>query len=583
MLKSLFKTGWRSIKRNTMYSFINVFGLSIGLASCILIGLYITDEFSYDKFNANSARIVRVVHETTHDGAVEQGAVTGTKAGPQLKRMFSFIDEYARLINATRVVKYKDRQFTEKRVLYADAAFFKIFSFHLLQGDAASVLSQPNQVVLTRSMATKYFGSEDPVGKTLNVGSRGDYIVSGVCDDAPGNSQVRFDFVASFVSLPAAKSEEWWTQNYNTYLLLNANTTVNDAAVQIDNYMRGTVSRELKLANNTYGSDYLTYRLEPLLSVHLHSTNNGLEPNGNINYVYIMLVIGLLILVIACINYTNLTTAQSASRLGEIGMRKVMGAQRWQLFGQFLGESALITLISLALAIVISITLLPLFNAITGKALAAGVLAAPAPLLAMLLLSALVSFIACAYPAFILSGTGLSKILKTGFSFSKSGNGLRKTLIVAQFVVSVFLIIATIVVQQQLRYMQNKSLGYDKEHVLVLPLDNASLAGYEAYKAGLKQITGVQNMASAYESPTNIGWGDVIKKTAESSDKGIDVNALPVDMDFVPTLKIPIIAGSNFTRGDFAAMDTANDNQNYRYAFIINESLAKALGYTPEE
>lgn len=562
-----------------MYSFINVFGLTVGITSCILIGLYIFDELSFDKFNANSSRIVRVTHQTSHEGEMENGAVTGTKAGPQLKRTFSFIEEYARLINSTRTVKYKDRLFTEKRVLYADAPFFKMFSFNLLQGNPATVLSDPNEVVITRSMATKYFGSENPVGKTLNFGTRGDYLVTGVCEDAPGNSQVRFDFVASFTSLGSSKTEEWWTQNYITYLLLNKETSITSAGKQIDSYMRSTVSKELKMT----GGDYLSYVLEPLLSVHLHSSNDGLEPNGNINYVYIMLAIGLLILVIACINYTNLATAQSATRLGEIGMRKVMGAQRWQLFAQFIGESGVITFIALILALIASTSLLPLFNSITGKSLTTGVLLAPLPIMAMLLLSVIVSFIACAYPAFVLSGAGLSKILKTGFSFSKSGNGLRKTLIVAQFVISVFLIIATIVVQKQLHFMQNKNLGYDKEHLLVLPLDNTSLNNYDAYKAGLKQVSGVENVASAYETPTYIGWGDMIKKTAEAGDKGISVNALPVDLDFVITMKIPIIAGSNFTRADFAAMDTSNDYKNYRYSFIINESLAKQLGYTPEE
>ena len=579
MLKSLFKTGWRSIKRNKLYSFINVFGLAVGIAACILIGLYVADEVSYDKFNTNSDHLMRVVNQTSHDGTIGHGAVTGTKAGPQLKRTFSFIEEYARLINSTRVVKYQDRQFTEKRVLYADAPFFKMFSFNLLQGDPATVLAAPNEVVITQTMAKKYFRDENPVGKTLNFGTRGNYIITGLCKDAPGNSQVRFDFVASFTSLGPSKTEEWWTQNYITYVLLNKETSIASAGKQIDSYMRTSVSKELKMT----GSDYLTYNLEPLLSVHLHSTNDGLEPNGNINYVYIMLAIGLLILIIACINYTNLATAQSATRLGEIGMRKVMGAQRWQLFAQFVGESLLITFIALVVALVASTSLMPLFNIITGKTLTESVLLAPVPILCMVGLSLLVSFIACAYPAFILSGTGLSKILKSGFSFSKSGNGLRKTLIVAQFVISVFLIIATIVVQRQLHFMQNKDLGYDKEQMLVLPLDNTSLNNYEAYKAGLKQIPGVVNVTSAYEAPTNIGWGDMIKKTGESSDNGISVNALPVDLDFVPTMKIPLIAGSNFTRSDFALMDTSNDMKNYHYAFIINEALAKQLGYTPEE
>lgn len=579
MLKSFFKTGWRSVKRNKLYSFINVFGLAVGIASCILIGLYITDELSYDKFNTNASRIVRVTSASGDGKTLHEYAQTGTKCGPQLKRTFQFVDEYARLIGATRVVKYKDRLFVEKNVLYADAPFFKMFSFNLTKGNAANVLDAPNKVVLTKNMAAKYFGSEDPVGKTLNFGNRGDYLVTGVCDNAPGNSQIQFDFVASFTSLSVAKTEVWHTANYITYLLLNPQTNPAAAGKQVDAYMRNTVDKELGIT----GSGYFTYNIQPLLDVHLHSNLDGLEPNGNINYIYIMLAIGVLILTIACINYTNLATAQSATRLGEIGMRKVMGAQRWQLFLQFVGESGLITFIALVLALVSCVTMLPLFNTITGKALTSITLLSPLPLLALLMLGVLVSLIACAYPAFVLSGTGLSKILKTGFSFSKSGNGLRKTLIVVQFVISVFLIIATVTVKNQLNYIQTKNLGYDKDHLLVLPLDASSLANYDSYKDGLKQIPGVTNVTSAYTSPTYIGWSDGVSKTNESQDKGIAVNALPVDMDFVNTMKIKIIAGSNFSRADFAAMDTTNDGKNYRYTFIINETAAKELGYTPEE
>jgi len=579
MLKSFFKTGWRSLKRNKLYSFINVFGLAVGIASCILIGLYVTDELSYDKFNTNANRIVRITSESGFKGAVDDYAPTGTKCGPQLKRTFQFVEEYARLISATRVVKYKDRLFVEKDVLYADAPFFKMFSFNLLKGNVANVLDAPNKVVLTQSMATKYFGSEDPVGKMLNFGNRGDYLVTGVCADAPGNSQIPFDFVASFTSLPVAKTEEWHTANYITYLLLNPQTNPAVAGKQVDAYMRNTVDKELGVT----GSDYFTYNVQPLLNVHLYSNLSGLQPNGNVNYIYIMLAIGVLILAIACINYTNLATAQSATRLGEIGMRKVMGAKRWQLFLQFVGESGLITFIAIVLALVTSIGLLPLFNNITGKALTSATLVAPLPVLAILVLGLLVSFIACAYPAFVLSGTGLSKILKTGFSFSRSGNGLRKTLIVAQFVISVFLIIATVTVKNQLTYIQTKDLGYDKDHLLVLPLDGSSLAVYEGYKEGLKNISGVINVTSAYTSPTAIGWSDGVSKTNEASDKGIAVNALPVDMDFINTMKIDIVAGSNFTRADFAAMDTSNGGKNYRYSFIINETAAKQLGYSPEE
>lgn len=579
MLKSLFKTGWRSLQKNRLYTFINLFGLTIGITGSILIGLYITDELSFDKFNTNANRIVRV-NMDYGDGATQNRVpVTGTKVGPQLKRSFSFVEEYARLYNTQRVVKYNDKLFTESRFLYADAPFFNIFSFNLLKGNAATALNEPNKVVLTQSTANKYFANEDAVGKVITLEGRGDYQVTGICEDAPGNSQIKFDFVGSFTSLAVSKTEEWYTANYTTYLLLQKNTNIATAEKQVQGYMQTTVKKELSLK----GSDYLTYHFEPLLNVHLHSTIGGLEPNGNINYVYIMFIIGVLIVVIACINYTNLATAQSATRLGEIGMRKVMGAHRWQLFMQFIGESAIITFIALLLAIFISIEVLPVLNSITGKHITSSAVLNPLSLAMLVILASVISFTACAYPAFILSNSGLSKILRTGFSFSNAGNRIRKSLIVVQFVISLFLIIATIIVQQQLHYMQNKNLGYDKDHVVVLPVDNKTLPTYEALKTALKQIPGVSDAAGAYETPTNVQWGDGVSKTQDENDRGISVNAIPVDLDFIKTMKMHLLAGNDFQRSDLALMDTSNNYKNFTYSFVINESAAKQLGWKPNE
>ncbi len=579
MFKSLFKTGWRSVQKNKLYSFINLFGLTVGITGSILIGVYINDELSYDKFNTNASRIVRVAMDYGQGAEQNKVAVTGTKVGPQLKRSFSFVEEYARLINASRVVKYSDKLFTENRFLYADAPFFKIFSFKLIEGNKETVLDAPNKVVLSQTMAKKYFGDANAVGKVVTLEGRGDYQVTGICEDAPGNSQIKYDFVASFASLGVAKTEEWFTANYTTYLLLHGNTGLAAAEKQVDSYMRTIVRKELGFK----GSEYLTYHFEPLLNIHLHSQLGGLQPNGNINYVYIMFVIGILIVVIACINYTNLTTAQSATRLGEIGMRKVMGAHRWQLFLQFISESFIITFIALLLAVFISIQALPLLNNITGKALTAESILSPLCLALLVVLALTISFAACAYPALILSNSGLSKILRSGFSFSNAGNRIRKSLIVVQFVISLFLIIATIVVQQQLHYMQNKSLGYDKEHILVLPIDGKTQPVYEALKNAVKQVPGVSSVGGAYESPTYVGWGDGVKKTKGDDDMGISVSAMPVDLDFIKTMKMQLLSGSDFERGDLAMMDTSNNNKNFTYTFIINESAAKQLGWKPNE
>ena len=579
MFKSLFKTGWRSLQKNRLYSFINLFGLTVGITGCILIGLYISDELSFDKFNTNGSRIVRVAMDYGQGEVHNKISVTGTKVGPQLKRSFSFVEEYARLINTSRVVKYDDKLFSENRFLYADAPFFKIFSFNLLEGNAQTVLDAPNKVVLSQSTALKYFGNAQAIGKVITLEGGGDYQVTGICQDAPGNSQIKYDFVASFTSLGASKTEEWFTANYRTYLLLQKNTDQSAAEKKIDGYMKTVVRKELALK----GSEYLTYQLEPLLRIHLHSQTGGLESNGNITYVYIMFVIGILIVVIACINYTNLATAQSATRLGEIGMRKVMGAHRWQLFLQFISESFIITFIALLLAVFISIQALPLLNSVTGKVLTTNSIVSPLCIAMLIVLALVISLAACAYPALILSNSGLSKILRSDFSFSNAGNRIRKSLIVVQFVISLFLIIATMVVQQQLHYMQNKSLGYDKEHIVVLPIDGKTQPAYEALKSALKQVSGVSSVGGAYESPTYVGWGDGVKKTNGDDDLGISVSAMPVDLDFIKTMKMQLVSGGDFERGDLALMDTSNNNKNFTYTFIINESAAKQLGWKPNE
>ncbi len=282
-----------------------------------------------------------------------------------------------------------------------------------------------------------------------------DYEVTGVAANAPSNSQIQFDFITSFNNLDAAKTEDWWTANYITYLLLDNAKHINPLQQQIAAYMKTTVAKELKMT----GSDYLTYHLEPLLKVHLYSSLDGLEPNGNIEYIYILSLVAFLILLIACINYTNLATAQSANRSTEIGVRKVFGAQRKQLFYQFVSESAVLTFGALFLAIFCSIALLPLFNQLSGKSIIATSLLQPLPIAVMLLLGVVVTLFAGGYPAIVLSNFKLITILKSGFRVSSSGGGLRKSLMVLQFAISIFLITATVIILQQLSFIQHKNLG----------------------------------------------------------------------------------------------------------------------------
>ncbi|MEP6682391.1 MAG: FtsX-like permease family protein, partial [Parafilimonas sp.] len=390
-----------------------------------------------------------------------------------------------------------------------------------------------------------------------------------------------FDFATQFLNLGnGVKDETWWTANWITYFLLHDEKDIPVLQQQINDYMKTSAVRT---DAGLQGNDYLTYHLEPLTTVHLYSSLEGFEPNGSITYIYMFAAIALLILIIACANYTNLATAQSAGRTGEIGMRKVLGASKKQVFMQFMGESFLVTFIAAILAFILSIFLIPYFNNITGRQFTASVLFQPLPLIALIVCTILVSFFAGLYPALILSGTQVMGVLKKGFAFTDSSNLLRKVLIVAQFGISVFFIIYTIIILQQMHYMQTKNLGYDKDHVVVLPVGGNMLNNFQNLKDAFKQVQGVEGVTASYETPEDVGWGDGITAIDEKGKHDISLNAMPVDLDFIKTMKMQLLAGRDFQKSDFVMMDTSNNNENYHIPYIINETLAKKIGWTPQQ
>jgi len=580
MFKNYIRIAWRNLRKNKLYTFVNIVGLTIGITSCILIGLYITSELSYDRFHKNAASIVRVTMEGGDGSTVEKVAVTGTRVGPQFHRSFPAVRSFTRTIKYEGLVNYGDKKFKEQNILFADSAFFSIFSFPLLQGNPATALNAPDKVVITKSLAKKYFGSEDPLGKTINVFNTRKYTVTGITADVPENSQIQFNMVISFTTMKASKTEEWSTANYVTYLLLDRPDSRTALQKQITAFMKtDQTRRDAGLA----GPDYLAYWLEPLTSVHLYSSLDGLGPNGNITYIYILGAIALLILIIACVNYTNLATAQSEGRKGEISIRKVLGAGKGQLLRQYLGESFLLTLISLVLAIVLSIQLLPVFNHVADRSLQVTAILSPIPLAALLLLGVVVSILAGAYPALILSNLKLMELLRSGFRLNKSGGTLRRSLIVFQFAIAVFLMISTVFIIQQLSFIRHKNLGYDKDQVLVLPIVSGMEKNYDAIKAAISQDRRILKVGGAGGNPTFVQWGDVLKANIVGERKSISIKAIPADENFVKTLGIQILTGTNFNHADLALMDTSHDGANFRYSFMLNESAVRALGWTPEE
>jgi putative ABC transport system permease protein len=581
MLKSYFKIALRNLARHKLYSVVNIAGLTIALTACLLIGLYVWNELRYDRFHKNADRIARVTMEYSNAGSVNKTAVTGTKVGPEFKRRFPEIESFSRTIIGSRVISKGEKVFTENNILFADSAFFSMFSFQLVKGDANTCLNGPEKIVLTRQSVLKYFGNEDPIGKSLKLADGSEMMVSGVVGDVPGNSQIQFDMVMPFMILGAAKQEEqWFTANYVTYILLQNKSSFSTLQQKITAFMKG-VSREELFPDS---KDYLTHKLEKLTDVHLFSTiGGGLEPAGNIVYVYVLSIIAFLILLIACVNYTNLAVAQSTGRSVEVGIRKVLGAQRKQLIAQFLGESFLIVIASLVLSSVLCFLLLPYFNDISGTSIGFSAVGDPVILTVVLGAALLISALTGLYPALMLSGRKLGSVLKSGLRISSSGGYVRKMMIVFQFVVSVFLIAASIIVTEQLGYIRKKELGYDKEHLMILPVDNRTRIRYEELKTAIAAEPGILGVSGGYESPSFVKWSDGISYDKGYGKNELSVTALPVDLDFVSTLGMKLTSGRDFLRSDLLAMDTTDNYKNYQYSFILNEKAVSEIGWTAEE
>lgn len=579
MLKNYLKLTLRQLLRHKGFSLINIIGLTTGLVSCILIGLYISDELSYDKFHANADRIVRVTMEYGKGSSSTQVATTGTKAGPQFKRTFPAVKEYTRALLFPANIGLGAAHFTEKKFLYADSSFFSVFTFPLLKGDP-NALRDPANLVLTVSAAKKYFGGTDIIGKTVRLNDSRDATVAAIVRDPPRNSQIQFGIVTSFANMDASKSEEWWTANYITYLLLQDGASVGSLQQQVNDFMQTpAVRKEAGLD----GSDFLRYHLEPLKRVHLYSSLNGFEPNGSITYVYVLFLIAALILAIACFNYTNLAIAQSSSRTGEIGIRKVLGALKSQLFTQFTGESLLVTFIALILAVGASLALLPFYNDMTGKHLVATDILQFQTLATIVVAGIIIGLLAGSYPALVLSNTKLISILRSGFRITGGHAGLRRTLIVIQFVISLFLIITTVVIVQQMNYIRNKNLGLDRDHVIVLPIDYRILNHYDALKNAVKGLPGVTSVSGSYNLPISADWGDGLNAVTDHGPVSFSITAIPADLNYLTTMNMQLVAGSDFTAADLPANTTGGDTTKPAYRYILNETAVRKIGWTPQE
>lgn len=578
MIKNYFKIAFRNLIRNKAFSAINIFGLAIGIATCLLIMLFVQNELSYDRFNKKADRIVRVTFFGEVRGEKMKEASVMPPVAHTLMADYPEVEEATRLsIAGSPMVNYGDKTFKEESVAFVDSNFFNVFTLPLLQGDKRTALLEPNTLVITRAVAQKYFGNENPVGKVLYFKSwNTNYKVTGVIDKVPSNAHFHFDFFASMAGVPDAKSSSWMTSNYYTYLVLRKGYDYKQLQAKlpkvVEKYMGPQIQKAMGISLEQFlqKGNNIGFNLQPITDIHLHSDLSfDLAPYGDIRYVYIFSAIAIFMLLIACINFMNLSTASASKRAREVGIRKVMGSLKFQLVRQFLVESLLLTAFALLLSLLFVKLALPLFNNITGKTLDLNFTQNTWLLPSLLLLGLITGILAGSYPAFFLSSFNPVTVLKGKLMAGKKSSWLRSGLVVFQFFISITLIVGTAVVYKQLSYIQSKKLGYEKDQVLILP--ETYLLGQKegVLRQQLLQDPRVLNITSSGYLPVGPSNGNNFFIYAQEEASQIKSLRYDVEDNYIPTLGMQIAYGRNFSR-DFAT-DSAG--------IILNETAARVFGW----
>ncbi len=582
MLKNYFKIALRNFKRNKIFSFINIFGLAVGLACFMLIAAYVYNELTYDRYPADAKDIYRVILSVTGNGNVVVYPDVDVAVGKGIKDAFPEVKAFTRILPSSNYVKYGDKQFEEPHIAFADSNFFQMFSIPLIYGNISNALVEPNSIVISQEFKQKYFGSSDALGKTLEIGiNKTQYKVTGIFNKIPDKSHFHFD---AFLSLSSIRiiHHTWSNLGFYTYLQLNKNVNPQKLEMKFRQLVAEHIVPEVQhdmgvsLAEAQNAVNTFVFSLQPLTDIHLYShTQFDLESDGDIQYVYIFSALALFILLLACVNFTNLSTAHAVKRSREVGIRKTIGSIKKQLILQFLTESVFYTFFALLCAFVIIDLLLPYFNHLAGINIGFSFFMNYQSLLVILALSLLVGILAGIYPAFFMSSFNTIKVLKGssggGGSIKKS---LRSGLIVFQFFISTALIIATIIDFQQLHYMQNKKLGYDKDHVVFLPDTRLLGKNQDAFKQLMLNDSRVISASVSRYIPGGpfIDGTEIFPKNGSLNGTEIHANIYHVDYDYLRTLGIHILYGRDFSK------DFPSDSE----GVIINEAAVRKLGWNKE-
>lgn len=579
MYKSYFKIGWRNLLRNKVLSSINIAGLALGMATCLVIMLFIVDELSFDRYNEKADQMVRVVLRGNVNGEVIKEAVTPAPVAAAFKNDFPDVVDATRLRRMrSPKITYQNATYRNSRLAFVDPNFFKVFTLPFIKGNPKTALNEPYTIVITEDEAVKYFGKEEPIDKLLDFKETGEqYKVTGVIKNVPANSHFHFDFFASMEGLKDSKIENWLSSNYFNYLILSKGTDLalfeSKLPALVDKYMgpqfdNGDMTFEkFKASGNGVG-----FFLQPLTEIHLFSdfaNQSELEPGGNIKTVYIFGAVAIFMLLIACINFMNLSTAGATRRNKEIGVKKVLGSQKTQLVHQFLSESFLLTGLAMVLALVLVVIALPTFNKLSNKFLDISFLLNPEVVFAFIVLGLLITVLAGGYPAFFLSSIKPISALKNKMTAVGRSKGIRSTLVVFQFVISTCLILAIIIVNQQMSFIQNKDIGYDRSELLVLREsyllgNNESVLRNELLSdPRIKSIT----MSSFVPAgPTDNNMTSVYP--GQRQDEFRRTIIYNIDDQYIPTMGMELVNGRNFSA------QFGNDSLNV----IINETAAKVFG-----
>jgi putative ABC transport system permease protein len=580
MLKNYLKIAWRNLVKNKTFSIINILGLATGLCCFLLIALYVMDELSFDRFNKKADRIYRINSDIRFGGSELKLPVTSDMTGQVLKKDYPQVEQYTRIYANGGLLIKKDGQFiNQQNLAWADSTFFDVFTLPAVSGDTRTALNEPNTAVITEAAAMKYFNTTNAIGKILETNDEGktDYKVTAVIKNIPSNSHFQFDMIFSMDNVHY-KWGQFTSHNFYTYLVLKEGVDYKEFEKNFKQYITAYVLPEASKFMQINSMDEfeksgnkLAYSLVPLPKIHFQSDRNfDLTPSGNMQYVSIFSAVAIFILLIACINFMNLTTARSANRAREVGIRKVLGTERKKLVTQFLAESTLMVILSMCIAIGIAALVLPLFNDVATKSMTLKSLFSPLILPILIALPFVVGLLAGSYPAFYLSAFKPIQVLKGNLTGRKKGN-LRSTLVVFQFAISIVLIIGTLIIYSQLHYIQNKNLGFNKDQVLIINNAYTLKNNATAFKNEMLKEKGVLSGTLTGFLPINSSRNDytVSSTPVLTSKSGLDMQMWRIDEDYIGTMGMKILKGRNFS-SEFKTDSTA---------MIINESASKLFGF----